>query len=187
MKGKRWTKEEIEYLNKWWGKKDRIAIAKHLNKSVAAVKGQVNTQGLGSFLESNEYLNAVEVSKLLGVQESTIRKWTSRGLPCKKFPMYVMFDEKDVLKFMQENPDSWDARKCDYWYFQTFPWFREKLAKDRERKSYYYKNWTDYELQRLQTMKRRGYTNRQIADELGRTKRSVVGKTSYLRSKGVSV
>lgn len=176
MSGKRWTEEEMQYLKKWWGRKDRVYIANHLKRPVSGVKNKASSMGLGHFLENSEMINTSEIGKLVGINKSTVRNWESRGLKVKHYPLYSMVLESDLLDFMKNNLDLWDARKCDYWMFHSFPWFMKKLKDDRSGKNHYYKSWTLDEIRMLTTMKRWGFSNQQIADKLSRSKKSVMGQ-----------
>jgi hypothetical protein len=52
-----WSQKEIDYLQDSWGDVSIKAIAKHLNRSVEAVKVMKTRLGLGSFLNNGEYVS----------------------------------------------------------------------------------------------------------------------------------
>ena len=75
---------------------------------------------------------------------------------------------------MRANPDRWDATKCDYYLFYQYPWFFEKLEKDKANPpNIANKRWTEYEKQQFEYLKRRGFTHREIAERLGKSKSAI--------------
>ena len=66
----------------------------------------------------------------------------------------------------------WNATKCDYYLFYQYPWFTKKLEEDKKKgKQTYY--WTNYQKQQFEAMKRKGYTHKQIAEAIGKSKKAV--------------
>ena len=177
MKGKRWTKEEEEFLAKWWGKKDRNEIAKALGKSFSAVQGKVIRMKLGTFRESSELMILKEATEITGIDPKTFTQvWSKKGFKTTQKKAYVMVDEKDLLSFMKSHQDLWDARKCDYWYFHSYSWFLAKLKADRENPPRKKEGWSEKEVSQLKGLYRAGMTYPNIAKRLGRPYKSAASK-----------
>ena len=72
MAGKRWTKEEEEYLKENWGRLKIESIAKKLGRSKRAVEARAySTLKLG---QQMSWYSLKEVAKMIGVNKETIRK-----------------------------------------------------------------------------------------------------------------
>ena len=82
--------------------------------------------------------------------------------------------EEEILKYMKNHPDCYDARNADYYLFYRHKWFLEKLEKDRKKTVKTKVRWTDYEKNRAKILKKRGLSYREIAEELGRTRKAVI-------------
>ena len=44
-----------------------------------------------------------------------------------------MIRECDLLEFMENNPDRWNAWECEGWYFERYDWFEDENKKYWER------------------------------------------------------
>ena len=187
MKGNRWTKEEETYLEKYHGIMDQKRIAKKLGKSVGSVREKSRRMGLGNLEEAATGITCSNVSRIVGVCRKTVNTtWIAKGLKAKKINRYVMVKEDDLLEFMQNHPNLWDARKCDYYFFQRFDWFIEKLSEDRKNNPQGLRPWTKQEEAILRTMRDRNVPYKKIAERLGRNRLSVARKYSYMISKEYS-
>lgn len=183
---KKWSPEEIEkliYLRERYTQKD---IARLLDRSPSSVKCKINELDLGGFMDNTDLLTLKQASEMVGVSEGVIHKtWRKYGLKTKKKGFYSVISEKQLIQFMKNHPERWSALKCDYYMFYRFPWFIDKLEKEKadfESVSHYMKRkpWTIYEVNRLILLKKRGLSHKEIAAELGRTKISVDHKVMRL-------
>lgn len=181
MKGKRWTQDEEAYLEKFHGRKSQKIIAKKLGKSVGSVREKARRMGLGNLEEAASGMSCSSVARTVGVSRKTIYvTWIAKGLKTKKINRYVMVDEDDLLEFMKSHPKLWDARKCEYCFFQRFDWFQKKLASDRKNNPQGQRLWTRKEEIILSSMRDRNIPYKKIAERLGRNEISVRRKYSYL-------
>lgn len=174
-----WTKEEEEKLIFLSGRDTKSGIAKKLGRSVSSVNCKRIQMGLPSFTDGTDRLTITQIAELTGLDKSSISKtWRKYGIEFKKAGYYMVITEEKLFEFMRANPQLWRASKCDYYFFSEYDWFMEKLEQERrgEDAPNHYQNhrsWTAIEISRLKMLKQRGFTHKQIADELGRTKRSV--------------
>ena len=172
---KAWTPEEVEHLIELRDKYTKSDIARLLKRSPSSVNGKIQELKLGSLMDNTDRWTFAQITEAVGVASGCVYKtWTKYGLKFVKRGNFCLVKEEDLLKFMQEHPELWDATKCDYYLFYQYPWFMEKLEQDKkqpiEQKCYY---WTDYQKQQFELMKKRGFSHREIAAQIGKTKRAV--------------
>lgn len=187
MKGNRWTEEEEAYLEKYHGVIDQKKIAKKLGKSEGSVREKSRRMGLGNLEEVMDGMTCSTISRIIGVCRKTIfRTWIAKGLKVKKINRYMVVKEDDLLEFMQAHPKLWDARKCDYYFFQQYDWFIKKLSEDRKNNPQGLRPWTKQEEAILRTMRDRNVPYKKIAERLGRNHISCARKYSHMITKEYS-
>lgn len=129
-----WTKEEEEYLISRYGRSTVAQIAKHLGKSYRNVLDKITHLELGNYIENSIDLSQAEVSRLVGRDKETLKNtWVKYGLKISKKGRFSMIKEQDLLDFMKNNPERWDATQCETWYFERYDWFQKKHKEDFER------------------------------------------------------
>lgn len=129
-----WTKEEEEYLIEKYGTMTAAAIARRLKKPYNAVLTKIVRLGIGTFAENVDGLHLAEVCRLVGRDKETIKAtWVKYGLRIKKKGAYSIIHEDDLIDFMKNNPERWDATQCETYFFERFDWFREKRIADRNK------------------------------------------------------
>ena len=65
MGSRKWTPEQVEYLQENWGKKSIPALAKSLERSEYAIKVKANRLHLGSLLDSGDYITFNQLYKAI--------------------------------------------------------------------------------------------------------------------------
>lgn len=174
-----WTKEEEERLIVLSEKKCQSEIAKELGRTVQSVKSKRARMNMEPFKVQTEKLTQSDVARLVGVDKGTIYKtWKKYGIHFTKNGPLRIISEKRLIEFMKNNPRLWRASRCDYYFFCQYDWFLEKLEKEKsgEDTGTHYmnkRNWTTYEISRFNMLKKRGFSHREIAAELGRTQRAI--------------
>jgi len=111
-----WSKAEVEYLERSYGRRADEAIARHLGRTVSGVRLRAKRLGLR---KRDIGLSAREVAGLLGVDESAVSKiWIRRGLLRARpgFPIgggrrQWVIDEPDVETFIREHGHWIDATR----------------------------------------------------------------------------
>lgn len=195
MGAKNWTIEEKEYLEDNWGLKSVPTIAKNLNRSIDAVVVMKNRIGLGSFLDSGEYITFNQLKLALNINGGSGYKNIS-WVKNRNFPIKT----KKVL-----NNSFQVVYLEDFWkwaeQYQTFiDWFKvEKniLGKepewvDQQRKiSYKTKRiikmtpWTNIEDEYLKSLiSEYKYSYKEIAEKLSRTEGAIIRRCQDLNIKG---
>ena len=180
---RRWTKEEEEHLRQLSERYTKADVARIMNRTPASVNAKRIALGIGGLMDMTERWNMKQVAEAVGMDKTTIgRDWVKAGLKTVKRKNYRLVEEKELHRFMRVNPDRWDATKCDYYLFYQFPWFLEKLERDKQNPpNNVRKRWTEYEKQQFVYLKKRGFSHREIAEKLGKTK-SAINHMSRLRN-----
>lgn len=183
-----WTHSEIEHLKNRWGEATPNKIAKELGRTTTAIIVKSKVLGLGSFLDNSEYLNAYQITQLMGIDSHVIqRTWKNHGFKMKKRRIrgnkqFEVITLEELLKWLKEHQELWDSRKIPEYGLGTEPaWLKEKRridellpAKSRGTK------YTPAEDNKLVMMCRLGKTQAEIAEALGRTEASVNGRVQRL-------
>lgn len=169
---KKWTAEEIQTLLKLAENFTQSQIAKKMKRPKSSIKGKMYELGLGCLADRTDMWTFAEVAEVIGCDRGSIGKtWVAHGLLYYKRGAYRLVREQNLIKFMQEHPNLWDATKCDPYIFGQYDWFQAKLQDDKNRKGYTY--WTDYEKQRVLMLIRQGKTQNEIAGIVGRSRSSI--------------
>jgi hypothetical protein len=115
--GKRWTKDDLEYLQENIGNKSYKLIAKHLGRTLDALKVKANRLGL--FGLSDDYVKAPELARILGVNANKIQRWIRKyGLPAifitttskAKF-WHIIMDQ--LWGWLEVNQFRWSAKTME--------------------------------------------------------------------------
>lgn len=170
-----WSEEEIQTLIKLSEKYTSSDIAKKMGRERSSVKDKMQDLGLRGLIFQTDKWTFAQIAETVGVSRSSISKtWVRNGLKYVKRGYYSLVSEKELLRFMQEYLRLWDATKCDYYMFYRYQWFMDKLQADREKTiRSTRKPWTPYEKQQFAMLKKKGYANREIAEEIGRSLQAV--------------
>ncbi len=114
----RWTPEEEEFLRKNWRSMTITKIAKKLGRTWDAVEvkagpGRLN---LGPQVDPRKWTGQ-EIGSLLDIDRHVVLRWIEKGLlkarlaPLEGRKIYQV-TTRELLRFLKENPDRWDARRC---------------------------------------------------------------------------
>ena len=170
-----WTEEEDEKLRELSEKYTKSKLAEKMGRSPSAVNNRRRILGIEPFTDTTDMYNFTQIAEMLGLDHSTISKvWVKNGFKYKKIGNKNYAKEQEVLKYMREHPDCYDARKADYYLFYRYKWFIEKLEEDKQKTTKTGTRWTDYEKSRANMLKKRGLSYTEIGKELGRTRKAVM-------------
>ena len=118
------------------------------------------------------------VSKILGIENRTLQYWERKGLKSYRKRPYVMYRQEDIIKYMREHPEDWNAaRVTDDTMFMRYDWYKEKRRNDISHRY----NWTGTEVRKMQYLRHEGYSIREIAEMMNRSESSIKYKL-YRRS-----
>lgn len=187
---KRWTMEEIEYLEDNWGFVTLETLVRNLQRTESGIFGQVRRLGLGKsqyagglFYTPNQLADILrkchkEIYQLCEIGEIKVRK--KRLI--KERAYQISLDS--ILEFLRDNPDKWDSRNVEEYAFGIEPdWMKEKRKKDLEIPKHH-RRWTREEENQLIRYANLGYEMKYIADIFGRTIHAIYRRTQELREQG---
>lgn len=171
MSGRRWTEEEIEYLEDAIGSKTVSQIARRLGRSFDSVNLKLNRMGLLGFEKSTDLLTMNQLCIMFGVQSRTVKKkWVGKGLKMGKRGNYLVFRQEEVIRYLKNHPEDWNANDItDDTLIMRYDWYKEKRKTD-EKRSYY---WNFQDLSTLKILRHQGYSISEIAKQMGRSESSI--------------
>ena len=163
MGGRKWTDEELVLLEELTEKYPLETVARRLNRTKEAVFLKRQRIGMGGYMANTDMLTRNTVSKILGIENRTLQYWERKGLKSYRKRPYVMYRQEDIIKYMREHPEDWNAaRVTDDTMFMRYDWYKEKRKNDISRRY----NWTGTEVRRMQHFRHEGYSIREIAEKL---------------------
>jgi hypothetical protein len=188
---RRWTEEELHFLEDNVGKISLLKIAEKLNRPISGIEIKLKRLGLGNTRLASGKLTANELAKALNIDTHVVTRWLNEcGLKgvkratriSAKFHLISVENfwkwaeqNKERINFYKIEPNilvpepDWveEQRKLDY---QTIP--KRQGAK-----------WTEQEDNRLIEMTNAGYKQEEIGVALNRSGLSVQRRLSRLREK----
>lgn len=182
---KRWSEQDLMYLEERWGSMSIKGIAAHLGRSVTSVKLKAYRIGLGAPSLSYDGITLNQLSLAINVSYSTLASWAERyDLPIKR----KVFAEKEAVwvinysdfwKWAEANKQMIDFTKIEPLILGPEPkWVEEKrnadLLKQRKIKKGTNQAWTPEEDNILKGMLNAYcYTYPEISDRLKRSEAAV--------------
>lgn len=195
-KRKYWSDEEKKsFEDDWYDPTISYATLrkKYKNRSITALRSYASRLGLGERPIDDTYLTISDIMSEMQVSKDNVRMWIRNGLKHHKShikPVKYLIDPKDLLAFLEQHPDFYDASKVSKHIFHNEPaWFKEKRRKDaenfrtRSKKSEYY---TDIECKQIIECFKRGQSNAEIAKRFNRTEygiERILGILGYSRKR----
>ena len=184
----RWSNDDIERLKEMWNDKDKWAIkdiAKNLDRSEEAVTTKANRLKLGKRYHYS-YLTSTDVMDIFGITQKTLSRWRKYGLKSKKSPLdkgEYCYTEKDIMAFLEKHQRHYDSQKLKIEMLSFRPkWLNEKREIDANNKKpiNYTKKWTVADDERLKSLLGQGFSNKEIAQKMGRTFSAIEAKIGEL-------
>lgn len=170
MGGRLWSQEEVELLEEMTEKYPLSTVARKLNRSENAVFIKQQRLGIGGLRANADMLTRNTLSRILGIENRTIQRWERRGLKSVRKKPYVMYRQQDIIRYMKEHPEDWNAaRITDDSLFMGYDWYKEKRRTDKPNRY----NWTEAEVSWMKTLRRQGFTIREIAEKMNRSESSI--------------
>ena len=184
---KHWTQAEKDYVCDVWGEIPLNRIAKNIGKTPNAIERFAERNNLGGAIYNDNYLTTVKASEIIGVDPTTILAWVkSNKLKARKQTMrrrkVYLIDPNDFRNYLRDNQDKWNATKLQEGFFDVeVDWLIKKLDKDSnptlaKRGS----SWTVREERKLLELVQQGLKDREIAEVLNRTFKSIENKRKRL-------
>ncbi|QCR33145.1 hypothetical protein [Lysinibacillus sp. SGAir0095] len=183
--GKRWSEEELEFIEKHWGNKSISDISKHLNRTYGAVLTKSERMNLGGATIATGAFTANQLAVATGVDHRTVRRWLKRGLPYKK----IILTKKEMYFIKAENFWKWakdrqhiDFRKIQRGVLIPEPnWLSDKINQQVINTTHRHnKPWSQVEDATLNHLLVKGKTYKQIGSTMGRTGKSIERRIRFL-------
>mgnify|MGYP000201027777 CR=1 FL=1 len=111
MGGRKWTDEELVLLEELTEKYPLETVARRLNRTKEAVFLKRQRIGMGGYMVNTDMLTRNTVSKILGIENRTLQYWERKGLKSYRKRPYVMYRQEDIIKYMREHPEDWNAAR----------------------------------------------------------------------------
>ena len=111
MGGRAWSQEELIRLEELTEKYPLATVARKLNRSENAVFLKRQRTGIGGFIANTDMLTRNTLSRILGVENRTIQYWERKGLKSVRKKPYVMYRQQDIIRYMEEHPEDWNAAR----------------------------------------------------------------------------
>lgn len=184
MAGRKWSKEDIEYLEELWGIKSLKNISKKLNRTTQSVRAKAIRLGLGSHLHATEDLSLNILLKELGYKKSYswwAAKLEKHGCPIKLKKVFKnnfkVVNINDFWKWAEKNQKILNFDRFEENTLGKEPkWVKEKRKKDKNDLTVINKNkkWTKQEDQLLiSKIKMYKYTYEELSKEFNRTETAI--------------
>ena len=186
-----WTKQEEEYLIENWGTLSVGTIAKNLNRSENAVVVRKCRLGLGSFLESGDYITWNQLHIALGIGTADVYKMIS-WVRNRGFPIHTKRVNNNSFKVVYlDEWWVWAEKNRDFLDFSKFEenllgkepqWVKEKRRHDVEKNHKYITTpWTKTEDEKLLFLvAKQNYTYDDLSKILRRTNGAIQKRLCYL-------
>jgi len=195
---KHWTKSEIDYLHDKWGTVSTKGIAKHLGRSVLAVKLKAGREGLS---DAKLHFDGITLNQLMKALNKdygyTANAWVKRyGLPVKEkvFAVnkrYKVIRYEDFWKWAENHKELINFAKMEENALGPEPdWVKVKRSADRMRsqRTWLSTAWTKQEDEKLlQLVKLPNITYPELAKHLNRSETSIRRRLYDLNSKMLPV
>lgn len=161
-RNKKWTSEDLSYLEDNWGTFSLKTIAEHLDRSECSILNKVQKLGLGSFLENGDYVSWNQFLKAIGVKSGgsyrNISWIENKGFPVKfKRVNKCSFKVVCISEFWK-----WAEKNRSFIDFSRFEenalglepeWVKEKRRHDVMKNRLYQSSpWTKTEDERLKKL-----------------------------------
>lgn len=206
-----WTEEEDKILIRYWNKYNFKKIGKVLKtmgykRTAKSIEGRGAMLNLQSDVTDNgKYFSSNDIKELLGFSQDNLKYLYKSGkLKSSLYRNKRRVKVDDLLVFLKENTNLWDAKEANIEvlksYFCTYTlvthekantgyfdrinyeeWLLNKIEEDSQKTFYKRKDWTLKELKKLVDLKEEGYTFKEIAQKLNRSKASVESKYYVLK------
>lgn len=184
MGAKNWTKEEIEILEDKWGTVSIPQIAKVLNRTVHSIKCKAYKIGLGTFIDSGEYVTFNKFTKAIGYDGSY--GYLEKRLLKLEFPIkhkksikmnYKVIYLMDFWKWAEQHKQDISFAKFEKGMLGKEPkWVEEKRKADltNPSKLNHNRKWTQAEDNLLiEKTKSCKYTYKDLAKDFNRTENAI--------------
>lgn len=189
---KRWTAEEIDYLETNVGKIKIPTMAKKINRSVYAIEMKLSRLGLYNTRLESGRLTVGELANILHTDNHVVSNWIQEhGLKAVKRitkikRVYYLVDTEEFWKWAENN-----KQRIDFYRIEPKILVPEPIWVDVDRKKDYqniprmrHKKWCVKEDEKLIWLLGQGHSRMEMANVLKRSGNAVQRRISRLRTAG---
>jgi hypothetical protein len=115
-----WTTEDIHFLRENWGKLGPRVLAKRLGRTDNSILVKCKRLKLGP-IQDKSLFDKRDICELLAIDHRKVDKWLQQNLLKSKIAPtsrehgksrnILQVKPQDLVDFLRDNPDQWDARK----------------------------------------------------------------------------
>ena len=141
MRGKKWTEEDLEYLEESWGKMATQRIASNLDRTYSGIVNKARLLNLGDPLTHMDGITISRLSKELGIDYHLIANWIDKyNFPAKKKRLakerrVLYIGYADFWEWADKNRQMIDFSRFDKYALGVEPeWANEKRIADFNKK-----------------------------------------------------
>lgn len=173
-----WTESELTSFKKDWldDSVSTSTLLRRYDRTLISLQKMATRLQLGPRPYDDSYLTVRDIMKEMNVSKDRVRSWIRNGLKChysKTSPKRYLIDQNDLLEFLENHQDLFDASKIsDYLFYYTPKWLSKKKAEDSAQnlsKKIHHTEYTESELKRIDFLFKMGKSNEEIAKRVDRT------------------
>ncbi len=177
----KYRQPDLDQLREDWQSSNLTmkTLAKRYNRSTLALKILAQKRKWGPRNVYTSELTIKDIVECVGISRDRVAHWLKMGLSYSKgrsgMAEYYIRTE-DLLEFMKDHQDLWDATKVDTYLFlvETPDWFTKKYYQDKENnKDNWHREYTDKEDRQILSLYKQGFDVEYIAKTLKRTKSGI--------------
>ncbi|WP_302660062.1 hypothetical protein [uncultured Clostridium sp.] len=192
-KRKKWTQEELDFLEEKWGVLSKKLIAKKLNRSLNSVIVKAVRLGLGGYINARDEITLNLLINTLGYKNSyswVSKKFENHNIPIKKMKIIdksvKMVNINEFWKWAEKNKEILNFADFEEGALGKEPlWVKEKRNIDKNSLNKINRNrlWTKYEEQLLiSKVKSMRYTYEELSKEFNRTEGAIKSRLNKLQT-----
>lgn len=192
-KRKKWTQEELDFLEEKWGVLSKKLIAKKLNRSLNSVIVKAVRLGLGGYINARDEITLNLLINTLGYKNSyswVSKKFENHNIPIKKMKIIdksvKMVNINEFWKWAEKNKEILNFADFEEGALGKEPlWVKEKRNIDKNSLNKINRNrlWTKYEEQLLiSKVKSMRYTYKELSKEFNRTEGAIKSRLNKLQT-----
>ena len=192
-KRKKWTQEELDFLEEKWGVLSKNLIAKKLNRSLNSVIVKAVRLGLGRYINARDEITLNFLINTLGYKNSyswVSKKFENHNIPIKKMKItdksVKMVNINEFWKWAEKNKKILNFADFEEGALGKEPlWVKEKRNIDKNSLNKINRNrlWTKYEEQLLiSKVKSMRYTYEELSKEFNRTEGAIKSRLNKLQT-----
>ena len=192
-KRKKWTQEELDFLEEKWGVLSKKLIAKKLNRSLNSVIVKAVRLGLGGYINARDEITLNLLINTLGYKNSyswVSKKFENHNIPIKKMKIIdksvKMVNINEFWEWAEKNKEILNFADFEEGALGKEPlWVKEKRNIDKNSLNKINRNrlWTKYEEQLLiSKVKSMRYTYEELSKEFNRTEGAIKSRLNKLQT-----